>query len=71
VPLELKAELEAPLVDERGKGVYQQHQNLTDSLVFRVNPLVANKGRFNRIFADSVNINCEEGELRIYKSKSR
>ena len=36
-----------------------------------MNPLVSNKGKFNRIFADSVNINSADGELRIYKSKNK
>lgn len=37
----------------------------------RLNPLISNKGKFNRIFADSVNINSLDSELRMYKSRSK
>jgi hypothetical protein len=36
-----------------------------------VNPLLSNKGKFNRIFADSANINSLDSELRMYKSRSK
>ena len=44
---------------------------MTDSVCMRVNPLLSNKGKFNRIFADSVNINSGESELVIFKGKSK
>ena len=61
--------LVTPIAD--GKISYIRGQNMTDSVVFRVNPLISNKGKFNRIFADSANINSIESELFVYKTKSK